>query len=139
MDENTFSTADSVLDKFVELVNNLVLGVEKDLRDKKRNLNCRQKISAKRNLDYLVVRLQPVQSQITNSNRFPVVADLLSRSINDMCHFIRNEEFEVLPILDKDMGNYLGGVLVSDKETVFDLDRPEDHTITSVQHLRYYF
>ena len=44
----------------------------------------------------LIVLIKPEEGKISNSNWFPVIRDLLTGTVYDMCHFVGNNEFYIL-------------------------------------------
>ena len=46
--------------------------------------------------DHLVILIQPEERQIRDSNRLPVIRNLLARTINDMRNFISHHKLDVL-------------------------------------------
>mgnify|MGYP003576758701 CR=1 FL=1 len=47
---------------------------------------------------YLVLRVHPVISQISNSDGFPVIGDLFTSTIDNMGNFVSNDKLEILRI-----------------------------------------
>ena len=45
---------------------------------------------------YLIVLVEPEKCQVGNSDGLPVVLDLLSGAVDNMRHFICDDEFQVL-------------------------------------------
>ena len=68
----------------------------------------------------LVVRVDPVEGQIHDSDGLPVIRNFLSGAVNYMCDFVTDHEFEVL-----------GSQFVPDEERIFDLDC-SDHILNGL-------
>ena len=47
-------------------------------------------------MTYLVVLIQPEECEVGDTNRLPMILDLLASTIDYMRHFIGNNEFQVL-------------------------------------------
>ena len=45
---------------------------------------------------YLIVLIEPKEGQIGDSDRLPVVRNLLSSAVDDMGHFVCDHELQVL-------------------------------------------
>ena len=45
---------------------------------------------------YLVVLIEPKESEVGDSNRLPVVLNLLARAVDYVSDFVRHNEFQIL-------------------------------------------
>jgi len=67
--------------------------------------------------DDLAISINPVVSQIGYANALPMVRNLATRTIDDACHLVGNNELQILR-----------RQLITDKEPILDLDSPQDLT-----------
>ena len=49
-------------------------------------------VSASNNT-YLVVLIEPEEGKVGDSDRLPVILDLLAGAVDNVCHFVSNDEF----------------------------------------------
>jgi hypothetical protein len=79
---------DRFLDKFKNSVGRLIFRIEQHLH--------RETVLFRSKVAYLIVLIKPEKGQVGNADRFPVVLDLRTRTVNDVRHFIGHHEFEIL-------------------------------------------
>ncbi len=68
---------------------------------------------------YVLLFLGPVDRKILNSKPFPEIGYDFRDSVDDMCNFIADDEFDILKWESK----YFGSELIAHEETVLDFDR----------------
>ena len=47
-------------------------------------------------LTYLIVLVEPEKGEVRDADGLPMVLDLLARAVDDVGHFVRHDEFQVL-------------------------------------------
>ena len=83
----------------------------------------------KTDISHLRLNIPSSISQILNPNGLPVVRNLLPRAVDDVRHFVRDHELEILAQITRDFGGYLCCELVPQEEGVFDFDRPDQFVL----------
>ena len=74
--------------------------------------------------------VHPVEGQISYPNALPHVPHLAAGAVNNMCHLVGNDEFQVLDVHQanqlnfKKKNTYLGGEFIPDKKCIFYFDGP---------------